>query len=397
MNEPATRGTIAAHVAANLSTSSFIRAMFEKGRALREIHGAHSVFDFSLGNPDASPPPAVFDAIRAVAGEANPGLHRYMPNAGFDETRAAIAAMLTQEYGAPFSAGDVVVTCGAAGGLNVAMRAICDPGDEVIVLAPYFVEYRAYIEQAGARMVVVNTGPGFEPDVAAIMSAVTPRTRAILVNSPNNPTGAVYSADSIAALCEAAARVDAPQRPLYIVCDDPYRRLVFEGGKPAHPIERYVRTIIASSYSKDLSLPGERIGYLAPSPRMQDRAMLLNAFIMLNRTLGYVNAPAFMQRVIARCATALCDINHYRVRRDALAGVLRAAGYEFDLPRGGMFLFPKTPIADDVAFCDRLLQQRILAVPGSGFGGPGFMRLSLAVSLDAIERSGPGFAAARQG
>jgi aspartate aminotransferase len=385
---------IARKVAADMQEASWIREMFEQGRRLKAELGADRVFDFSLGNPNAAPPPAYFDALRAVAAEQQPALHRYMPNAGFDETRAAIARFVSREYRLSLDAGGVIVTTGAAGGLNVVLRAICDPGDEVVTLAPYFPEYRFYIEQAGGRMVAVQTDGEFQPDVAAIGAALTGRTRAILINTPNNPTGAVYAAEKCRALAELAARHDRADRPLYLVCDDPYRRIIYDLDWCPTPVHDHARTLIVSSYSKDVSIAGERAGYIVVPPAVPGRDTLLAALTMLNRTLGFVNAPALTQRVVARCADALCDVGFYRQNRDLLCGALREYGYELTMPQGALYAFPRTPLADDVAFVNVLLKHRVLAVPGRGFGRAGYMRLAFCVDRQTIERALPAFEAA---
>lgn len=389
-----TRGTIAARVAENAKAASFIREMFERGRRMKRERGEDRVYDFSLGNPNGIPPDAFFDAVRAVAAERRPELHRYMPNAGFDETRAAVAAFLSSEYRIPFDAASVLMTSGAAGGCNVTLRAICDPGDEVIVLAPYFPEYRFYAEQAGARAVVVQTDEAFQPDLEALAAKITDRTRAVLVNSPNNPSGAVYGDAACRGLAELLKRHDRPDAPLYLICDDPYRRIIYDLDWCPTPAAHYARTVVVSSYSKDLSIAGERAGYIAVSPNLPERETLLGAMTMLNRTLGYVNMSAFMQRVLARCAAALCDVAFYRGNRDLLCNALVEYGYELVAPRGALYAFPKTPIADDVDFIDRLSRHGILAVPGLGFGRPGHMRLSFCVDRGTIERSLPAFKAA---
>lgn len=394
---PVPRSAVAAHILEGMKSSSFIRAMFERGLQLKARFGAENVFDFSLGNPNGIPPQAFFSALRAVAAEERPELHRYMPNAGFPEARAAVAAFVGGEYGIAVRPEDVLLTCGAAAGLNVALRAVCEPGDEVIVLAPFFSEYRFYIENCGASVVRVQNDAAFQPDLGAIEKAITPRTRAVIINSPNNPTGVVYSAASCAGLCDLARRIDRPDRPLYLLVDDPYRRLHFEPARPATPLGDYARTMLVSSFSKDLSLAGERTGYVVLPADLPERGLLMDALTMLNRTLGFVNAPAFMQRVIARCATDCCDIEHYRANRDRLCRVLREAGYDLVTPGGAMFAFPRTPIDDDRAFCETLAERRILAVPGSGFGRPGHMRLSFAVEPRVIEGAAAGLRAARAG
>ncbi len=385
---------IARKVAADMGSASFIREMFEKGRRLKAELGDDHVFDFSLGNPNAPPPAVFFDALEVVAAEHRAALHRYMPNAGFDETRAAVARFISSEYRIRLDPDSVILTTGAAGGMNVALRAICDPGDEVITLSPFFPEYRFYIEQAGARMVMVHTDRDFQPDLDAISAAIKDRTRAIILNSPNNPSGAVYSDEKCAALAQLLNRHDQPERPIYVLCDDPYRRIIFDLDWCPTIAHHYPRTLIVSSYSKDLSIAGERMGYIAVPPRVPERALLLGAMTMLNRTLGYVNAPAFMQRVVARCADALCDVSFYRQNRDLLCTALREYGYELVMPQGAFYAFPKTPIDDDAAFVDLLLRHRVLAVPGRGFGRPGHMRLSFCVDRRTIERGLPALKAA---
>lgn len=385
------RSAIAAKVAEDVKTASWVRGMFERGLKLKAQHGEDNVFDFSLGNPNASPPAAYFEAVAAVAAERDPARHRYMTNAGFSDARAAVARFLTREYRTEIPADGVLLTVGCAGAANVALRAILDPGDEVIVLAPYFAEYRPYIEQANGRLVAVETRADFQPDLAAIEAALTDRTRALLVNSPNNPCGAVYDEAVCRGLGALLQRRDRPDRPLYLLCDDVYRRLVFDLDWCPAPSRHYARSIILSSYSKDLSIPGERAGYIVVPPCVPEREALLGALTMLNRTLGFVNCPAFTQRVLVRCADALCDVDFYRQNRDLLCTALREYGYELTVPAGALYAFPRTPVADDAAFVEALVEQRILAVPGRGFGRAGHIRLSYCVDRRTIERALPGF------
>jgi len=385
---------IARKVAADMGAASWIREMFEKGLRLKAEFGQDNVFDFSLGNPNATPPASFFEAVRAVAAEPAPALHRYMPNAGFNDTRAAVARFVSREYRMEFDPQSVIMTTGAAGGMNVALRAICNPGDEVIILAPFFPEYRFYVEQANATPVIVQTDADFQPDLSAIERALSERTRAIIINTPNNPSGAVYTEQKCRGLAELAASYDRPDRALYLITDDPYRRILYELDWCPTPARYYPRTLIVSSYSKDVSIAGERIGYIAVPPTVPDRGVLMGALTMLNRTLGYVNAPAFMQRVIARCADALCDVGFYRTNRDLLCNALRDFGYELVVPQGALYAFPKTPLDDDAAFIEILLRHRVLAVPGRGFGRAGHMRLSFAVDRRTIERGLAGLQAA---
>ncbi|MFO0837536.1 MAG: pyridoxal phosphate-dependent aminotransferase [Phycisphaerae bacterium] len=388
------RSPIAEKVAADIQKASWVRAMFEKGRKLKAEYGDDGVFDFSLGNPNANPPDQFYNSLRACAAERDPSLHRYMPNAGFEEPRSAVARFLSREYGLPFDGASVILTSGAAGAMNVTLRALLDPGDEVIVIAPYFQEYRFYIEHAQGRLVAVESRPDFQPDPRALESAIATRTRAVIINSPNNPTGVVYSQTACRELAAALQRHDKPERPIYLLCDDIYRRLVFD--QPSCPAIAglYARSIICSSFSKDLSIPGERIGYIAPHPLLPQRELFLSAATMLNRTLGFVNAPAFMQRVVARCADSLCGVALYRRNRDLLCDALQDYGYEITRPGGAFYAFPRTPIDDDVAFTEKLLARRVLCVPGRGFGRAGHMRVSYCVETRTIERALPEFAAA---
>lgn len=386
---------IASKVAADMQSASWIRAMFEIGRKMKAELGAANVYDFSLGNPNATPPAEFFAALQQVAQERSAERHRYMPNAGFDETRAAVARFLARTYELPFEAEQVLLTSGTAGATNVALRAILNPGDEVIVLAPYFSEYRFYIEHANGVAVIVPTDERFEPDLAAIERAITDRTRALIVNTPNNPTGVVYREEALRALGALLQRHDRPDRPLYLLCDDVYHRVLFDLDRCPTPSHHYSRAIVLSSYSKDLSIPGERAGYVALHPALPERELLMGALTMLNRTLGFVNETALVQRVIARCADALCDLELYRGNRDRLCAALRDSGYEFVPPGGAMFAFPKSPIADDAAFVKVLLNHRVLAVPGRGFGRPGHFRLAFCVDRETVERAAPAFRRAR--
>jgi aspartate aminotransferase len=388
------RLAIAEKVASDMKSGSWIREMFEKGRHLKAEFGADNVHDLSLGNPNGAPPEAFFQALKAVAAERRPALHRYMPNVGFDETRAAVAKFVTKEYRLEVEPAAVVLTSGAAGGMNVVMRTICNPGDEVILLAPYFPEYKFYVEQVGGKVVLVQTDDEFQPDLDVIEAAITDRTRAIIVNTPNNPTGVVYTSQKCKALGKLLAKYDGDERPIYIATDDPYRRIIYELDWCPTPASHYHRTIIVSSYSKDLSIPGERAGYIVVPKSVPNRDMILGAMTMLNRTLGYVNMPAFMQRVVARCAHALCDVGFYKTNRDLLCHALLEYGYELRMPGGALYAFPRTPIDDDVEFVDVLMKHKILAVPGRGFGRAGHMRVSFCVDRETIKRALPGFKAA---
>lgn len=376
-----------------MQAASWIRRMFEEGNELRRIHGPENVYDFSLGNPDLEPPRAFQEALEAVVHDPTPGLHRYMSNAGYPETRERVAGRVAEAHGVDPRAEGVVVTVGAAGALNVALKALLDPGSEVIVLAPYFPEYRFYIDNHGGRMVVVPTDASFDLDVDAIAKALTPATRAIIVNSPNNPTGRVYSQERL----DALGRLTDERAPeATIITDEPYRRIVYDGVTPGSVLRSSPRTVVATSFSKDLGLAGERLGYLAVHPEHPARADLLAAAIFANRTLGFVNAPALMQRVITRMPDVSVDVPTYAARRKLLLEGLREAGYDCVTPEGAFYLFPRSPIPDDLAFVRAALQERILVVPGAGFGTPGYFRISYAVPTDTIVRALPGFARVRR-
>jgi len=359
--------------------------MFEIGIQLRLERGAENVFDFSLGNPEVEPPAAVIRALRQVVEENRPHSHGYMPNAGYLEVRAELARRLAESTGLPFGVEHVIMTSGAAGAINTVLKSILDPGDEVIVLNPYFPEYRFYIENHGGRVVLVETTVEFLPDPDRIAAAVTPRTRAVILNSPNNPTGRLYPA---ALLRELNAVIRAP---LVAISDEPYRSIVYDGVKPPATLALIDRAVVAWSWSKAMAIAGERIGYLAISPRLAEAAALAGACTFSHRILGYINAPAIWQRVVGLDPDATVNVSLYQAKRDRLCGALHAMGYDAPRPEGAFYVFPKTPIPDDIAFIGRLQEEGILAVPGSGFGRSGYMRLSLTVSEAEIERSLPGF------
>jgi aspartate aminotransferase len=373
--------TISRSIAEQMERSSWIRRMFEIGIQLRRERGAENVFDFSLGNPEVEPPAAVLDALRQVASEAPPHAHGYMPNAGFPEVRAAVARRLAERTGLPFGPENILMTTGAAGAINTVLKAVLDPGDEVIVLSPYFPEYRFYVENHGGRMVLVDTDTHFDPDLAAIEAALTARTKALILNSPNNPTGRVYSAEVL----ERLDRI-VPDSML-VVSDEPYRPIVFDGATPPETFRYLRRAVVAWSWSKAMAVPGERIGYLAIPPHLPEAGPLANACTFANRILGYINAPAIWQRVVARAPDAVVDVSAYQAKRDLLCDALTAMGYDAPRPQGSFYVFPRTPLADDVAFIRLLQAEGILAVPGSGFGRSGYMRLSLTISKDDLVRS----------
>jgi len=385
---------ISQKIAASLEGASFIRKMFEEGERLRAVYGADRVYDFSLGNPSEEPPAAFQAGLKKLALDPVPGMHRYMPNAGYEETRAAVARVLARESALPVGPEHVVMTCGAGGALNVALKAILDPGQEVIVLPPYFMEYRFYVDNHGGVVREVPTGDDFMPDPGAIAEAVNEKTRAIILNSPNNPTGVVYPAAVLDAIGELLAdRESRFGQTIYVISDEPYAALVYDGVTVPPVLAHIKNALVATSHSKDLALPGERIGYLAASPRIEEVERLMQALVFCNRTLGYVNAPALMQRLVAPLEGQPVDISGYREKRDILYAHLSELGFAMVKPQGAFYLFPRSPLPDDVAFVARAQKHNILLVPGRGFGRPGYFRLSYSVPKETVLNSLPAFAA----
>lgn len=374
------------------TSSSWIRKMFEKGASMKATYGADNVCDFSLGNPDIPPPPQFDEVMRELVNDTRPGVHGYMPNGGYPWVREAIAKRMSQEQQVTVDGGDMLMTCGAAGGLNITLKALLNPGEEVILLAPYFVDYRNYIDNHNGLSTIVATSDDFSLDLQAIEAAITPKTKAILINSPNNPSGQIYSADALWALGEmltlAGDRFDST---IYLIADEPYRKIVFDGHQVPSIFAAYRNSIVVSSYSKDLSLPGERIGYVAVHPEIEDKAALLNALTLANRILGYINAPALMQRAVAELQDATVDTAIYARRKELLCAILTEAGYNFTEPKGAFYIFPKSPIDSDVDFVAHLLEEKILTVPGVGFGTPGYFRIAFCVPEEVIARSAEGF------
>jgi aspartate aminotransferase len=375
-----------------LEGASWVRRMFEEGEELKRTYGEENVFDFSLGNPHIEPPSSLKKALKVLADSPITGMHRYMPNNGYSETRKAIAEYLAEESGLPFEEKHVVMTVGAAGGLNVALKAILDEGDEVIVPSPYFMEFKFYIENCGGEIRLVETNEDFSLNLKEIEKAIGERTKAILINSPNNPTGVVYDQESLEQLGSLLKRKSQQLgKTLYLITDEAYRRIVYDGIKLPIPFQYYPHTIRVTSHSKDLSLAGERIGYVAVSPLCEEVDELISALVFANRTLGFVNAPALMQRLVAPLQRNSVNVRIYEEKRNLFYNALKGFGYQVVKPQGAFYLFPKTPIEDDVAFIKELQSKRILTVPGRGFGKPGYFRIAYAVDNGVIERALPGF------
>lgn len=365
---------------------SWIRRMFEAGIALKRQYGEDKVFDLSLGNPVTDPPEEFHKGLLQLAQEPLPGMHRYMPNAGYPATREAVATQLRKEAGLPFTMGEVVMTCGAAAGMNIVLKTILEPGDEVIVLAPYFVEYCYYTDNCGGVPRIVDTDEGFNLDMTALEEAMGPRTRAIVINSPNNPSGVIYDEDSLEALGELLRRTEERYgTEIFLLSDEPYRKLIYDGLEYPHVYKYHHASVAFTSHSKDLALPGERIGYIAVNPNYEGRTELIDGCIFCNRTLGFVNAPALMQNLVRSLQGVTVDVEDYQRKRDWLYGELTGMGYDTIKPQGAFYFFPRAPIEDDTAFVESLLEWKVLAVPGRGFGRPGYFRIAYCVEDRVLE------------
>lgn len=374
--------------------SSVIRAMFEEGKKMAEKYGAENVYDFSLGNPSVEPPEEVKQAIIDILKEEEPNtLHGYMSNSGYEDVRQTIADSINRRFATHFSMNNIIMTVGAAGGLNVILKTLINPGEEVVVFAPFFGEYRNYIANVDGKTVVVSPDTDtFMPDMSEFEKRLTPKTRAVIINTPNNPTGVVYSEDT---LKELAAILDKKQKEfgtdIYLISDEPYRELVYGDVEVPYVTKYYKNAIVGYSYSKSLSLPGERIGYLVIPDEVSDFEEVLGAANVATRILGFVNAPSLQQKVIARCVDAKVDIEVYDKNRRLLVENLRKFGYECASPDGAFYLFVKSLEEDDAAFTAKAKELNLLVVPGSSFSCPGYVRIAYCVDYDMIVRALPAF------
>jgi len=375
----------------NLQSSSWIRAMFEEGAKLAAIHGADKVYDFSLGNPYAEPPEEVLNSLRKHIDQK--GLYRYMNNAGYPEVREKIAQSLQKESGVQLSANNVVMTVGAAGGLNVVLKSILNPEEEVIVFAPYFMEYNFYVDNHGGKTVPVSPDTStFEPDLNALEKLISQKTKALIINNPNNPTGVIYSEEKLKMIKQIIASKEKDfGTTIYIISDQPYAEIVYDGAQVPSILSIFENAIIVNSFSKSLGLAGARIGYIVASSKIQDVTLLVNALSFCNRTLGYVNAPGLFQKVVGDALEAKVDTDDYKAKRDYLYDNLTRIGFECVKPQGAFYLFPKALIEDDVKFVKTALNHNLLLVPGSGFGCPGYFRISYCVPMETIINSIPAF------
>ena len=380
-------------VVENLKKSSWIRVMFEEGNRLAKIYGADKVYDYSLGNPFGEPPVEVNESLKKhiLSGEA--GLHKYMSNAGYPEVREKIAKSLEKESGVRLNEENIIMTVGAAGGLNVVLKALLNEGEEVIVFAPYFVEYNAYIDNNGGKTVVVPADTkSFQPNFEEFKKLITAKTKAVIINSPNNPTGVVYSEESLKTMASIIEEKEKEyETTIFIVSDEPYNKIVYDGNKLTAVMAVFKNAIVVNSFSKSLGLAGERIGYIAVSSKIDNVDLLINGLVYCNRILGFVNAPALFQRVVADALEAKIDVEDYKEKRDFLYDNLTRLGFECIKPQGAFYLFPKALIDDEVEFVNRALKYNLLLVPGSGFGCPGYFRMSYCVKFDMIKNSIPAF------
>lgn len=377
-----------------VANSSVIRAMFEEGKKLSDMYGEENVFDFSIGNPSVEPPETIKAVISDILNEESPNLvHGYMNNSGYEDVRDAIANHINKKDGLNLTKDNLIMTCGAAGGLNIILKTLLNPNDEVIAFAPYFGEYKNYTENYDGKLIEVPTNiETFEPDLDALKDAITPKTRALIINTPNNPTGVIYSEELLKNLGEL---LDTKQKEfntnIYLISDEPYREIIYDDAKVPCILKYYKNSFIGYSYSKSLSLPGERIGYIVANGEMDDFDDVMSSLNVANRILGFVNAPSLFQRVIARSLDAEVDVNIYKKNFDLLYNSLIEMGFSCVKPSGTFYLFPKAPIEDDKKFCADAKQFNLLLVPGSSFGCPGHFRVSYCVSYDKVKSSLPAF------
>lgn len=377
-----------------VQNNSAIRAMFEEGKRLAGIYGAENVYDFSLGNPNVPAPECVKQAIFDILNEEESTfVHGYMSNAGFEDVRTAIADSLNRRFGTKFHVNNILMTVGAASGLNIILKTVLNPGDQVIAFAPYFVEYGSYTRNYDGELVVISPNTEtFQPNLEEFEAKINEKTRAVIINTPNNPTGVVYSAETLTKMGQILDRKEEEAgHPIFLISDEPYRELAYDGVEVPYVTKFYHNTVICYSYSKSLSLPGERIGYLVIPDELTDSQEVFSAATIANRVLGCVNAPSLMQRVIKRCVDAEVDLEAYDKNRNLLYNGLKDCGFECIKPEGAFYLFVKSPEPDEKKFCDVCKKYNVLVVPGSSFACPGYVRIAYCVSYSRIERSLPAF------
>jgi len=384
--------SISENVKRRMAEGSWTRRMFEEANMLKKKFGSDNIFDLSLGNPITEPPEEFKQILRELAANPLPGMHRYMENAGYEETRSAVAKQVSLENGIHCRADDIIMTVGAAGAINVILKTILNPGDEVILFAPYFMEYDNYIDNHGGRPSIVRCDENFLPDLNQLDSFINKHTKAVIINSPNNPTGVVYSKQLLEEISELLIKKEEKYNSdIYLISDEAYSSLIYDNLEYVPILKLYHRAIIATSHSKDLALPGERIGYIAVHPEIENKNELVSGLIFCNRILGFVNAPALMQHIVRHLQHITVSILEYQEKRDFLYNSLTKMGYQIVKPQGAFYMFPKTPIENDVEFVHALQKHNVLTVPGIGFGTPGYFRISYCVDRSTIERSIFGF------
>lgn len=377
-----------------VKNNSVIREMFEEGKRLSKIYGKENVYDFSLGNPSVPTPDNIKEAIiKILENEDTQILHGYMSNSGFEDVREKVASSINNKFGTSFKSKNIIMTVGAASGLNIILKSILNPEDEVLVIAPYFVEYKNYVKNYDGKIVVTMANEeNFEPDLKDLASKISAKTKAVIINTPNNPTGVVYSENTIKELAKILKEKEQEyNNEIYLISDEPYRELVYDDIKIPYITKFYKNTFIVYSYSKSLSLPGERIGYVVVPNEMVDSNNVIEAVTIANRVLGSVNAPSLMQKVIGECVDLTVDISQYKKNRDLLYNYLIECDFECIKPQGAFYLFLKSPIKDDKEFCNIAKEYNILMVPGSSFAYPGYVRISYCVDYEMIKRSLPAF------
>lgn len=377
-----------------VKNNSVIREMFEEGKRLSKIYGKENVYDFSLGNPSVPTPDNIKEAIiKILENEDTQILHGYMSNSGFEDVREKVASSINNKFGTSFTSKNIIMTVGAASGLNIILKSILNPEDEVLVIAPYFVEYKNYVKNYDGKIVVTMANEeNFEPDLKDLASKISAKTKAVIINTPNNPTGVVYSENTIKELAKILKEKEQEyNNEIYLISDEPYRELVYDDIKIPYITKFYKNTFIVYSYSKSLSLPGERIGYVVVPNEMVDSNNVIEAVTIANRVLGSVNAPSLMQKVIGECVDLTVDISQYKKNRDLLYNYLIECNFECIKPQGAFYLFLKSPIKDDKEFCNIAKEYNILMVPGSSFAYPGYVRISYCVDYEMIKRSLPAF------
>jgi aspartate aminotransferase len=372
----------------SMENGSWIRRMFEEGTVMKQKYGEENVFDLTLGNPVMEPPPEFHRELKKLVNNPVPGMHRYMENAGYAATRAAVARQLSIEAGMEFTQNDIVMTCGAAGGINVVLKTLVNPGEDIIVFAPFFAEFINYIQNHDGVAKILPTDEEFMPKLDVLEKSIDGNTRAVLINSPNNPTGAVYGHDFLHKLGKVlTAKSKELGRNIVLINDEAYASLIYDNEVHPQVWSHYPQTITVTSHSKDLALPGERIGYVAVNPNIEEHDQLVNGIIHCNRILGFVNASALMQRVVEHLQAVTVSIPEYQKKRDLLYNNLTEMGYSIVKPKGAFYLFPKSPLEDDIAFVNELHERKVLVVPGQGFGSPGFFRISYCIDDRTIEGS----------